>query len=423
MAHPDSESDGPNPSKSFSVGAADRLSGFFTPVWESKRRRTEGERGPSSRPPSRPSEPAPAHAPMTREASDADSNNGPARMSKSQPPSPRIPLPAERRPSAPPPAPARAEAQGKQALETPESAELPPEAFIDAEPVLHASEPEPTRGKAPARPKARGRKQEPAPSKAKGSAKAADVPRPAAVSTTPATLEQQGERPPLARRSSNPPPPAYEAARRPSSTPPAPARGAELTEAARAAKPAVPRPAGALPAERPLERKLGPAVNKVVIAAGAETSAREETLPMGGEQAEPPPAAAVEPAATDAARERPVETMVGTPALTANEPGTRDSASPPAPAQRGIGHGAASYADDSRALMTSGPLGAREVVSSDWDSPDTMPKPFASANASEGPTPEMRVAHLLRRLRRTIPLYAPLPDSIRKMIESDQSQQ
>jgi hypothetical protein len=70
--------------------------------------------------------------------------------------------------------------------------------------------------------------------------------------------------------------------------------------------------------------------------------------------------------------------------------------------------------------MTSGSLGAREAMSSEWDSPDTLPKPFATA--SEGPTPEMRVAHLLRRLRRTIPLYAPLPESIRKLIEPDQSQ-
>jgi hypothetical protein len=71
--------------------------------------------------------------------------------------------------------------------------------------------------------------------------------------------------------------------------------------------------------------------------------------------------------------------------------------------------------------MTSGPLGTREVHSSEWDSPDTLPRPLATA--SEVPTPEMRTAHLLRRLRRTIPLYAPLPESIRSMIDRDQSQQ
>jgi hypothetical protein len=138
---------------------------------------------------------------------------------------------------------------------------------------------------------------------------------------------------------------------------------------------------------------------------------------LGEAKADAPAQPAAE-AASNAAREQFAETMLGVPAPDLDGQASPDQESPPVPAQRT--YATSSPVDESRALMTSGPLGAREVHSSEWDSPDTLPRP-AAATTESGPTPELRVAHLLRRLRRTIPLYAPLPESIRKVIDSDQS--
>jgi hypothetical protein len=188
---------------------------------------------------------------------------------------------------------------------------------------------------------------------------------------------------------------------------------------------------------------------------GAEAAGRDELTDLSAQVSQdavlpaateaPPVAAAAEAAVTElaaaeapeagratllgvlptAADERPAaddrETLLGVPAAKAAAPGPRRSETPPAIAQRSP-HTLSSYADESRALMTSGPYGAREVHSSQWDSPDTLPRPAATGEGEHGATPEMRVAHLLRRLRRTIPLYAPLPENVRKLIDSDQSQ-
>jgi hypothetical protein len=48
MSTDDRDTESSNPSKSFKVGEVDRLSGFFTPVWESKRRLRSESRPPSS---------------------------------------------------------------------------------------------------------------------------------------------------------------------------------------------------------------------------------------------------------------------------------------------------------------------------------------------------------------------------------------
>lgn len=188
------------------------------------------------------------------------------------------------------------------------------------------------------------------------------------------------------------------------------------------------------------------------MVAGAELTGHDEAQnPSAQASAEPPSPAAIEesPVAAAAPAEEPVaealeaeretllgvlptaaderevaderETLLGVPVAKADVPVPRRSETPPAIAQRGA-YTASSYADESRALMTSGPYGAREVHSSEWDSPDTLPRPLATGEGEQAPTPEMRVAHLLRRLRRTIPLYAPLPENIRKLIDSDQSQ-
>jgi hypothetical protein len=445
MAHPDSDSDGPNPSKSFSIGAADRLSGFFTPVWESKRRRSdEGERSPSSRPPARALESTPP-------SSAAEANETGSR--KSQPPSPRIPMP-ERRPSAPPPPPAKVVVQPQDlADDERESVELPPEAFIDAEPALKSSKPEKA-GKAGAR--GRARKHEPVAVKASTPAKAAEIPRPAVVaapreaelararrsSIPPAPAAEPAKRwssiPPAPaadarkRPSSIPPAPAADALRRPSSVPPAPAADAlgrrpsrvppaptlgqaALHQASVAPKPAVPRPGSTPPAARPLERRDAAAVNTLVVHGATEAEAHGATHTANDARpSEPAKLVEKEP------RDNFAETLLG---VSAAEPEPQRAAAsrPAAPAQRTVAYASPSYAGESRALMTSGPLGTREVHSSEWDSPDTLPRPLATA--SEVPTPEMRTAHLLRRLRRTIPLYAPLPESIRSMIDRDQSQQ
>jgi hypothetical protein len=470
MAHPDSDSDGPNPSKSFSVGAADRLSGFFTPVWESKRRRSIDER-------ELPSDPAAAHeppaAPVPAEAQARASRSEPppaarqsqppaarksdppaarksdppaARQSqppaarKSDPPSPRLPMPAQRRSSAPPAPVAKVVVRSEDLADTPASSELPAAALVDSKPELLGD----PRGVEPMKTKAAA----PRPVRA-------EVPRPA----TPATLGRNAERAP-ARRSSIPPAPAE----RRSSVPPAPlASATPEAEPTRGSKPPIPRPATA----RALEQSRAAAVTST-MAGGAEVAGRDEATDRGA-QARPgsvPPvaaetspvtavagaeaavaeAAATEAAAADAAAadapeaERETllgvlptaadelaaaaerETLLGVPAAKADVPVPRRSETPPAVAQRAP-YTVSSYANESRALMTSGPAyGAREAHSSEWDSPDTLPRPAALGEGEQGATPEMRVAHLLRRLRRTIPLYAPLPENIRKLIDSDQSQ-
>jgi hypothetical protein len=63
MTTDDRDTESQNPSKSFKVGEFDRLSGFFTPVWESKRRiRSESPIPSSAAPASSKTAPAPAEA-------------------------------------------------------------------------------------------------------------------------------------------------------------------------------------------------------------------------------------------------------------------------------------------------------------------------------------------------------------------------
>ena len=94
-----------NPAKSFKVGEVDRLSGFFTPVWESKRRlRADSPVPPSS---------AAASAPnSSRNAASEKSTPPPAPVAVTRasvpPPAPSntpAPKPAPARTSSPPPAP------------------------------------------------------------------------------------------------------------------------------------------------------------------------------------------------------------------------------------------------------------------------------------------------------------------------------
>jgi hypothetical protein len=108
-----------NPSKNFKVGDVDQLSGFFTPVWESKRRiRSEPPAPPSSKGP--PSSHAPSqrgsHPPSAPEAASAD-ERVPGKASKGIP-RPRSAAAASKAPArggsgrtptpAPPPASERA---------------------------------------------------------------------------------------------------------------------------------------------------------------------------------------------------------------------------------------------------------------------------------------------------------------------------
>lgn len=80
MSTDDRDTESANPSKSFKVGEVDRLSGFFTPVWESKRRLRSESPVPSSS--------AAASAPSSARGANSDK-------------------PAASRPSVPPPAPSR----------------------------------------------------------------------------------------------------------------------------------------------------------------------------------------------------------------------------------------------------------------------------------------------------------------------------
>ncbi|MET0412692.1 MAG: hypothetical protein ABW217_15420 [Polyangiaceae bacterium] len=345
-------------------------------------------------------------------------------------------MPAQRRSSAPPPPLAKVVVRSEDLADAPASSELPAAALVDSKPELLGD----LRSSEPLNPRAAA----PRPARA-------EVPRPA-LSATPATLGRDAERAP-ARRSSIPPAPAEPAKRR-SSVPPAPlASATPEAEPTRGSKSPIPRPAIA----RALEQGQAAAVASTMVG-GAELAGRDETadpsaqasqepvLPAAAETspvaaaaeaavAEAPEAADAEapeaeretllgvlPTAADereAADDR--ETLLGVPAARAEMPVPRRSETPPAMAQR-TAHTASSYADESRALLTSGAYGAREVHSSEWDSPDTLPRPIATGEGEQGATsPEMRVAHLLRRLRRTIPLYAPLPENIRKLIDSDQS--
>jgi hypothetical protein len=90
MTTDDRDTESQNPSKSFKVGEVDRLSGFFTPVWESKRRLRAESPIPSSS--------AAASAPSSARGSDKNS-----------------------RPSTPPSAPPRRTAAGQPIANSPEA--------------------------------------------------------------------------------------------------------------------------------------------------------------------------------------------------------------------------------------------------------------------------------------------------------------
>jgi hypothetical protein len=91
MSTDDRDTESQNPSKSFKVGEVDRLSGFFTPVWESKRRLRAGSPIPPSS--------AAASAPSS--ARNADKNARPS----TPPPSSPSQLAAEQPPAAGAPEP------------------------------------------------------------------------------------------------------------------------------------------------------------------------------------------------------------------------------------------------------------------------------------------------------------------------------
>jgi hypothetical protein len=112
MSTDDRDTESSNPSKSFKVGEFDRLSGFFTPVWESKRRLRSESRPPSSSPgvPSsarsadkngRPS--TPPSPPPSRRTGGAVSSSGGASISGPSTPPLAVPAsPAESAPGASP---------------------------------------------------------------------------------------------------------------------------------------------------------------------------------------------------------------------------------------------------------------------------------------------------------------------------------
>lgn len=104
MTTDDRDTESANPSKSFKVGEVDRLSGFFTPVWESKRRLRSESPIPSSS--AATSAPSSARGPSSDKAAGSrPSVPPPAPSRRSTPPPAKADAPHPARPSRPPPAP------------------------------------------------------------------------------------------------------------------------------------------------------------------------------------------------------------------------------------------------------------------------------------------------------------------------------
>jgi DNA polymerase-3 subunit gamma/tau len=120
MTTDDRDTESGNPSKSFQVGEFDRLSGFFTPVWESKRRLRSESPIPSSS--------AAASAPSSARSPGSDTAAGsrpsvppPAPSRRSNPPPAKADGAHPARPSRPPPAPSSKKAGAEREPATSES--------------------------------------------------------------------------------------------------------------------------------------------------------------------------------------------------------------------------------------------------------------------------------------------------------------
>jgi hypothetical protein len=135
MTNDDRDTESGNPSKSFEVGEFDRLSGFFTPVWESKRRLRSESPIPSSG--------AAASAPSSARGPSSDKAAGsrpsippPAPSRRSTPPPAKVDGAHSARPSRPPPAPSSKTPGPDVEAPTPESSGA---TSVASEPALAAA--------------------------------------------------------------------------------------------------------------------------------------------------------------------------------------------------------------------------------------------------------------------------------------------
>jgi hypothetical protein len=135
MTTDDRDTESANPSKSFKVGEVDRLSGFFTPVWESKRRLRSESPIPSSS--AATSAPSSARGPSSDKAAGSrPSVPPPAPSRRSTPPPPRADAAHPGRPSRPPPAPSSKTPVSDAELPTPESNGAAVSSQLAASPAL-----------------------------------------------------------------------------------------------------------------------------------------------------------------------------------------------------------------------------------------------------------------------------------------------
>ncbi len=409
MATDDRDSDSANPSKSFKVGEFDRLSGFFTPVWESKRRLRAESPIPSSS--------AAASAPSSARGAD----KAPASRPSSPPPSaPRrsSPPPAPtRRPSSPPPAATSAAVEQRPSSAPPAPAQRP----SSPPPARRSSAPPAATATAPAQPSS------------------SPPPAPEAVVKNPLASNARAASPP---RASSPP-----RARAKAPAPPASPAAADVErtpliegEVAAAQQPA---PLGApSPGDEGAAATLAPAGRSLAGASSslpAKASVGHTDDPSEGDARV---AAALHAAA--AVTVRPVIPMPTTPVRPAARTKTPSSspspaavASSPAPAQPGR-EASRERQPELRAPERRGSeLRAARVAATAQhdklraklasDSVDTFARhreteserealQAAAARAAATPA-DPYSSQLLRQLRRTIHLSTPLPEPVRQMLE------
>lgn len=344
----------PHSPSSFKVGEADRLSGFFTPVWESKRRLRAESPIPASS--------AAASAPSSARGADSDAvvdSAVAAERPSAAPtaPAPRGPFVAATPPRAPRPA------LGKQPSASPTAPRLTPAAAVPA-------------GGSSAKPMAAAS----AAKKAAASTPSLSPERPAKAPSEPAaTLGRKPERP------SRVPQPANAAAA-PSVAPesePGSARDGS-GQAGVTVRPVIPMPQNP---GRTTPRGKAPSVPP---AAGASTPQRapaiEPSLPREPELRAAPPTSA--------------------PPARASWPGTEQRSA--------LAAGVAAVLHDKlrgKAVDSVDTLARHRETESEREALQR-----AAARAAATP-PDPYPSHLLRTLRRTLHLSMTLPESVRAMIE------